>query len=259
MRILEISFDNFRRFYGKQSFLLSAKDKKNVTLINAQNGLGKTNILNSILWCFYGITTKGFEQKTLILNTDARKEGAFSAKVEIRFEHNDKIYLVQRHHNVNKSGSDREVTKVHSYNDGGLETMTSPNVFLNSVLPSSMAEYFLFDGEHALNFVGENHSKNVSEATKNILGFEAIMMALEDLKVTSKGINKELQTAPNDKSIADNSKKRDALIKQIEEAEKTIKLIDDTINTLDNQLSGIESTLRNTAGAKEIQKRREQL
>ena len=68
MRILEISFDNFRRFYGKQSFLLSATDNKNVTLINAQNGLGKTNILNSILWCFYGITTKGFEDRNLIFN-----------------------------------------------------------------------------------------------------------------------------------------------------------------------------------------------
>ena len=110
-----------------------------------------------------------------------------------------------------------------------------------------------------LNFLGENHSKNVSEATKNILGFEAIMLALEDLEVVAKGINKELQTAPNDKSIADNSRKRDALIKQIEEAKKSIQQIDDTISALDNQLSGIESTLRNTAGAKEIQKRREQL
>ena len=179
MRIHEITFDNFRRFYGKQSIDLSANDTKNVTLINAQNGLGKTNILNSVLWCFHGITSAGFKDKDLILNSDAKKNGEFIAKVEIRFEHNDKEYLVQRHHNINKSGSDREITKVHAYNEGGMETISNTNSFLNSVLPQSMAQYFLFDGEHALNFLGENGSKKVSDATKDVLGFESITMALD--------------------------------------------------------------------------------
>lgn len=259
MRIHEISFENFRRFHGKQSFELSAHEGKNITLINAQNGLGKTNILNAILWCFHGITTTGFKQKNLILNTDAKREGSFLAKVEIRFEHNDKNYLVQRIHNTNKSGSDREITKVHAYTDGGMESMPNTSLFLNSVMPSSMAEYFLFDGEHAINFLGENNSKNVSEATKNILGFEAILMALDDLKTTAKEINKQLQTVPDDKSIADNSKKRDTLTQQIEDAKKTISQIDETINTLENQIREIDKTLKNTAGAKEIQKRRESL
>ena len=83
MRIHEISFENFRRFHGKQSFELSAHEGKNITLINAQNGLGKTNILNAILWCFHGITTTGFKQKNLILNTDAKREGSFLAKFKL--------------------------------------------------------------------------------------------------------------------------------------------------------------------------------
>jgi DNA sulfur modification protein DndD len=259
MRIHEITFNNFRRFYGDQSFELSATNNKNITLINAQNGLGKTNILNAILWCFHGITTTGFKQKDLILNIDAKKEGSYLAKVEIRFEHNDKNYLVQRHHNINKSGSDKEITKVHLFSDGGMEALTNTHLFLNSVLPRSMAEYFLFDGEHAINFLGENNSKNVSEATKNILGFEAILMALDDLKIVAKEINKQLQIAPNDKSIAENSKKRDGLVKQIEIAKKTTSQMDETVKTLDNQIREIDKKLKNTAGAEEIQKRREQL
>jgi len=259
MRIHEITFDNFRRFYGKQSIDLSANDTKNVTLINAQNGLGKTNILNSVLWCFHGITSAGFKDKDLILNSDAKKNGEFIAKVEIRFEHNDKEYLVQRHHNINKSGSDREITKVHAYNEGGMETISNTNSFLNSVLPQSMAQYFLFDGEHALNFLGENGSKKVSDATKDVLGFESITMALEDLKETAKDINKLLKSSPNDQSIAEHANKREALKNQIDQSKEIISQYDETIKTLNEQISNIDNKLRDTAGAKEIQKRRDSL
>ena len=51
MSIERIEIQNFRGFYGDHEIDLSVDDKKSVTLIIAENGVGKSTILNSIFWC----------------------------------------------------------------------------------------------------------------------------------------------------------------------------------------------------------------
>ena len=59
-------------------------DTGKVTLIHAQNGVGKTNFLNAILWTFYNHTTGKFEQKDKIINAEAEDEGKTSASVHLQ-------------------------------------------------------------------------------------------------------------------------------------------------------------------------------
>ncbi|WP_410172373.1 AAA family ATPase, partial [Enterobacter bugandensis] len=62
MKIKRIKLVNFRQFYGNNNIIEFSTDSTyNVTLIHAENGVGKTTILNSILWCFYGKFTDDFE------------------------------------------------------------------------------------------------------------------------------------------------------------------------------------------------------
>jgi DNA sulfur modification protein DndD len=51
-----ITLKDFRCFYGEQSIELSTDPARNVTLIHSENGVGKTTLLNALLWCFYGAT-----------------------------------------------------------------------------------------------------------------------------------------------------------------------------------------------------------
>ena len=73
MILQKIELFNFRSFYGKQVIEFNDDDSKNITLIHAQNGTGKTNLLNAVLWNFYGISTGKFENKNLLLNSMAFK------------------------------------------------------------------------------------------------------------------------------------------------------------------------------------------
>lgn len=73
-----------------------AEDEQNVTIIYAENGVGKTTLLNALLWCFYGETTKRFEKKEDIVNHDARKAGRITASVEVFFSHNGAEYVAKR-------------------------------------------------------------------------------------------------------------------------------------------------------------------
>lgn len=64
----EIRLTDFRCFFGESTVRFSTDPVKNVTLIYAENGVGKTTLLNALLWCFFGETTARFEKRDEIVN-----------------------------------------------------------------------------------------------------------------------------------------------------------------------------------------------
>ena len=49
--ILErVVLENFRQFKGSQDIVLSDLRGRNVTVVHAENGAGKTTILKAVLW-----------------------------------------------------------------------------------------------------------------------------------------------------------------------------------------------------------------
>ena len=53
--ILErLVFENFRQFKGRQELVFSDVRERNVTIVHAENGFGKTTILKGLLWVLYG-------------------------------------------------------------------------------------------------------------------------------------------------------------------------------------------------------------
>ena len=97
MWVERIELNDFRCFYGAREMEFSTERDKNVTLIHAENGVGKTTILNAMLWCFYGMTTPKFEQKEDLLNHDAARAGRSTAYVEVSFEHKGNPYRARRY------------------------------------------------------------------------------------------------------------------------------------------------------------------
>ncbi|MBB3928881.1 DNA repair exonuclease SbcCD ATPase subunit [Sphingobium jiangsuense] len=61
MILEEIRLTDFRCFFGETSIQFSEDPEKNVTIIYAENGVGKTTLLNALLWCFYvsGVSANG--------------------------------------------------------------------------------------------------------------------------------------------------------------------------------------------------------
>src|SRR5690606_14163022 len=80
-----IKLKNFRQYYDVVSIEFACDPEKNVTIIHAENGVGKTALLNAIKWCFYGSFTKNFRNPDKLVNFEAEKEGKTSCSVEIEF------------------------------------------------------------------------------------------------------------------------------------------------------------------------------
>ena len=257
MILEEIRLTNFRCFYGETSIRFSEDPDKNVTIIYAENGVGKTTLLNALLWCFYGETTARFEKREDILNYDAKTAGKTVATVEVLFEHNDRRYIAKRFSNL-RAPAGREFV-VARIENGSQITLDSPDTFINTVIPRNMASHFLFDGEHAEVFLGEDNQRSIKAAVRDILGCSLIETAIEDLQVVSNQFRKQIPTTAATKRIEDLSRSLDTLVSQIETAKETIKQLEKRREQTSQQIKDIDTKLRNTAAAKELQRSRDRL
>ena len=184
MILQEIRLTDFRCFYGNSLIRFSEDEEENVTIIYAENGVGKTTLLNALLWCFYGETTARFEKREEILNYDAKRAGRTTASVAVLFEHNQERYIATRY--ASTSSTSRREFVLARITDGSQITLPSPETFINTVVPRDMASHFLFDGEHAEVFLGETNRGSIRSAVRDILGCSMIQTAIDDLKdVTS--------------------------------------------------------------------------
>lgn len=257
MILEEIRLTDFRCFYGETFIRFSEDPDRNVTIIYAENGVGKTTLLNALLWCFYGETTARFEKRQEILNYDARKVGRTRASVEVLFEHNDKRYIAKRFANVNSSAG-REFI-VARIDEGSQVTLPSPDTFINTVIPRDMAAHFLFDGEYAEVFLGENNRGSIKSAVRDILGCSLIETAIDDLKVVSNQFRKQIPSTKATKHIEELNRRHDTLSEQIKTAESSIQQLEAKRQQTDQQIKDIDAKLRNTAVAKELQQSRDRL
>ena len=64
MKIEKIEIENFRGWNGPHEIKFSVKKDKPVTLIIAENGTGKSNILEAIMWCLHGKLLLAQRKKT---------------------------------------------------------------------------------------------------------------------------------------------------------------------------------------------------
>ena len=53
MILQELTVNNFRQFKGEQNLKFAGLGQQNVTVIHAENGFGKTALLNALHWGFW--------------------------------------------------------------------------------------------------------------------------------------------------------------------------------------------------------------
>lgn len=245
MLLEKISIKNWRCFYGEQHIEFASRSDRNVTLIHAENGVGKTSLLNALLWCFYNKHTARFEKPNDIINHQAAREGEQFAHVAVEFSHEDNLYEARRTFRKNSETNNDSLRVTKISDDGTQEQVRNdPNLFLNSVLPADMAAHFLFDGEHAEALTGRTNSNVVSKAIKDILGCSFVVQTIEALEPIEASYRRAM-SSPNTLSkvnqledeLARQQKSVQKLIKSLEQIDTIIPEMEDNRNSIENSLS----------------------
>lgn len=257
MFLKKIILKNFRQFYGEQEIVFSVDPKKNVTLIHAENGVGKTTLLNALLWCFYKELTARFEEQDKIVSNQAVEEDDFEASVEVFFEHDGDDYYVKR--KINEKFSNEQQFDAYLIEKGSYKPLPTPSAFVESVVPQEMSGYFFFDGEYAETFSSKKNKKVVQKAVESMLGCNTAAQADSDLKAIKKSLEKEIAGLTKNNEAKAFQDLINNLEKQQEADAADIIVLDDNLEVAHTAVEEISKKLRNSEGAKEIQQKRDRL
>ena len=250
MKLISIELKDFRSFYGTNKIEISTDLQKNVTLIIAQNETGKTNILNALRLCFHNQYTKTFKDHEQIINFRAKDEGNGVARVVVEFEHENETYKATRTWDTRQTkkewGLDFTINKIVN---GSYIPQRNISELIAKILPVSMSEYFMFDGEYAVHLTDDNNIKELRDSTQDILGTQIVDLAIKDLRSiqnkTRKKLNEREQSEDIKKlnnQIEKNNLEISRLEPEIIEAKKKSVSCQNEIQNIESKLKGAEET-----------------
>ncbi len=178
---------NFRPFYGEQEVIFAEPGQYNVTLVHAENGIGKTSFLNALTWVLFGEFSDDVEQKTDIVNHRAAREQGDKAEatVTLHFSNGARRYLIRRSvtwTDQAKRGAADNGAYLRIDEPGETSEPRNINECIQGIMPEEMWGYFFFNGERIDHLAMESSHKKISEAIKVILGLRLLEQTRSDLK-----------------------------------------------------------------------------
>ncbi len=183
----EIRFENYRQ-YGTGVLRFPGEQKYNLSILVAQNGTGKTTLLNAITWCLYGKEPQLLDkEKTLpVLNTkilkDAVEDEIQDVQVTLRVLDGDRIIeFIRKKSFIPRTGRDGVKRAIDGPEEFTVAT-TIQNDFSNTRLSSGIDaeflrkqyfhddiyDFYFFDGENLKLFFTPGREQNIKRSIYNI-------------------------------------------------------------------------------------------
>lgn len=269
MRLDWAELNNFRQYYGKQQIQFAKGPKRNVTVINGVNGAGKTSLFTALNWCLYG---QGVENIGSLANKRALTEASIGetteASVTIHFDHEGEHYVATRAIRVRRKSDDEfddnflhEFEMLNIRADGQTKVIKNPRGVIESILPSAVRTYFLFDGEKIDNFAKYDHESDVYDAVRKVLRIEVLERTRRHLNDTTRRYQDSLrsissgeltdlmnQAAQREQEVADCKT-------EIEEKQKQRRTARNQFNDIEERLSEISAIQEWIEQRKDISRR----
>ncbi len=253
MRILNIDIRNYRQ-YQSLSFKFPESTSSDIHIIIAQNGVGKTNLLNAITWCLYSKEphlgdedkNRGLPKLNLAAIEEARVEGKDSemVEVEIRAQDGDQYLTYKRSIPFRLNGSEPfeetakekfTVTTATAAGDPKVHEGEEANNYVDKYMPEKVREYFYFDGEQLNNYFISARKGKVRDAIFNISQVDVVHRIYDRIGEIIKDKQKEAGAkTPNIKKITD----------ELTDIETQLQSINKKIEDLDDQIAKSERIIK---------------
>jgi DNA sulfur modification protein DndD len=269
MKLKTIQLCNFRQFYGQTPVIELAYDDKNITVIHGNNGSGKTTLLNGFTWILYDKFTAAFSSPESLINKRAIHEVKIGTYVEcwgeIHFEHENKNYQVKRKfytyldpHQKIQSGASQLFMLIAGDDGRWHHPLQPPKDIIEQILPSSLHQYFFFDGERIDHIFRDGEKNNIGEDTKELLGVKVLDRGIDHLKNAKRILQDEL------KEIGDPQTKK--LLKDHSHLETQLDIFTkkqtenkENLTVAEDEKKVISQRLLELSGIEELQKLKQQL
>ena len=192
MTLDEIVVHNFGLYADRQTVALSppAPDKP-IILFGGLNGHGKTTLIDALQLCLFGpfaiiSNRNGQPYHEYLSHCLHRGSRTKEAAVEVALRHTtngkENRYRLHRSWRISKNGCKEHFeVLMNKRRDRALEENWINQV--EDLIPPSIANLFLFDGEQAEGYVSKDHSMRlIGSAIRNLLGLDVVDQLDKDMR-----------------------------------------------------------------------------
>jgi DNA sulfur modification protein DndD len=260
MKLTNIEINNFRQYYNSVNIDLTTNSDQNIIVIGGRNGYGKTNLLLSIVWCFYGEKISQIDDN---FKKEIQKEKNYSSFMQQSInwtakKENKDIFLVNilvseielpELKKINANSESVIITRsfnVSSMNEqlSILDPISNIEIFDNEedkinfindyIIPIDAAKFVFFDAEkisEIANLSIKEEGSFINDALGKILGLDIYDTLIEDVEIYINNLKKEGATKNLQEQIIDKEKAIELfnidIVKFEEENAEKLKEIDD--------------------------------
>ncbi|MDR0912803.1 MAG: AAA family ATPase [Methanobrevibacter sp.] len=257
MFLNKINIENFRQ-YRDVNIEFAKEENKNITVIQGNNGTGKTTLLNAISWCLYGKEIHDYgdkssmsicNNKSIYLSSEGDK---VPVKVKIEF-FDDKNFLIFERSQIflkregkairNKDGGSK--LKVFSKDENDYK-QEADEYIIDRKIPKEIEEYFFFDGAMLGNYFQEKSSSKIKETVFEISQLNLLENMKNNFKKVIGRYNEKLgEIEPDLGEASSNISKYEELIqkkeKELEDAKFKVDRAKDKKSNIENELIDLNS------------------
>ena len=245
MILKKLYINNMFAYAGETEVDLAPKGKKNIILIGARNGRGKTSFLRIIRILIHGLDeNKDFTQQDAkltpnqyALGVPKKWEGIFNKQTNAKkafvkgvFEFEEKELIITRI--FDKASSSFRETILVMFDK---EEQTSAQLFLDNILPKNFAQFFFFDGEKLENIMN-TQSLNIKDSLEVLLNIKTYEKLVNTIKDVQREYKKETKDAPSSEEIARLELKRNSLQSDIAINHKEKVLLEKKVKNLKSEI-----------------------
>jgi DNA sulfur modification protein DndD len=269
MILNKVTIENFRQFRGRQELYFSTVSNRNVTLVHAENGFGKTALLNALLWGFYGHEglSEELQKKGSIIHEStaarSKKPSAVAAKVTIWFTHDSEKYRLERELTLAQQQIDsRKTDLVLEVNRDGMPYVErKPQERILAFMPIGISEFLFFNGEGIEHLAREENTEKITAAIRQMLGLNLLQAAIKDLRSPSPVYSK-LREELRERTSANKAAKiqeQSSVDDEIEEWTTRLKNNQESSQANESNLFTVNSKLESNRESHHLQVRRSEL
>ena len=244
MIIKKLTMHNFDVYANTN--VMEFTGNKPVVLIGGMNGRGKTTILEAVLLSLYGSNSFAYtESKYLsygqyLKSYVNKKDGTLESFVELVFSMDntdEEVYQVKREWDAKGQRVHEHIKVKKNGEDSAFLTENWP-MFVESILPSALSNFFFFDGEKIAELAVEDTSLQMKESIKAMLGISVLDILDSDISKIITRIGKKISTNQD-------LEKLEELRGEKEAAAEELRMLDEELADVEKKKNILVTVLEN--------------
>ncbi len=259
--ISSLELTNYRQYIGTQEINFRIDGSKNVAVIYGRNGAGKSNLLNALTWCLYGVEVHGLRyasamagmpiiNSTVIESLGNNQSTHVEVKVHLKTDSGPWTIMRKMEGGKNEHGKlwrgESELTVIWPFEDQDkVVSGEGTQSLINTLLPEALKGFFFIDGEQLHNFFRVSTPARISQAIDNVSQLDLVRKALDHLASLEKELRKQVKkTTPK---IEDLQNKINYIESDIENRSKEIEKKERDKLDAESELINVKDFLRDNS------------